>query len=499
MARPSRGASWVYAPEMPDSYERLSAQDATFLDLETPSHHQHIAATLVFSRGPLRTPDGGVDIDRIREYVDSRLHLLPRYRQRLARIPVENHPVWVDDPHFNLGYHVRHTALPLPGDASQLKELSGRVLSQPLDRERPLWEIWVVEGLDGGDRFAMIQKVHHCMIDGVSGVDLMAILMSPDAEVLCPPAPPWKPRPMPSGIDMLTGDLARRFSEAAEVVRSAPELLRDPFALAGRIREGAQALGETLGAGLHNTSETPINQPLGPHRKFDWHEIDLARVKRVKQSLGGTVNDVVLATVTGALRSFLRLRRLDPESLEIRANVPVSLRSEEERGTLGNRIALLMPELPVDEADPVARLDRVHATMAELKDSRLAMGAQVLAAVSEWTSATLLSLAVRSAARGRPYTLVVTNVPGPQLPLYLLGAKVEACYPVVNLLPNQGLGVALFSYSGTLYWGFTADLDQLPDLGSFVNAVDESFRELEAAAEAEDKRSNQALAGPRPA
>ncbi|MCP5067479.1 MAG: wax ester/triacylglycerol synthase family O-acyltransferase [bacterium] len=481
---------------MPESYTRLSAQDATFLDLESTSHHQHIAATLVFESGPLRTREGGVDIQRIRDYVESRLHLLPRYRQRLARIPVENHPVWVDDPHFNLGYHVRHTALPLPGDASQLKEISGRVLSQQLDRERPLWEIWVVEGLDGGERFALVQKVHHCMIDGISGVDLMAILMSPDAEVLCPPAPPWKPRPIPSGIEMLTGDLARRFSEAAEAVRSAPEVLRDPLGLVGRIREGAQAVSETLGAGLHNASETPINQPLGPHRKFEWHQMDLARVKRVKQSLGGTVNDVVLATVAGALRRFLTLRRLDLNRLEIRANVPVSLRSTDERGTLGNRIALLMPELPVDEADPVTRLDRVHATMAELKHSRLAMGAEVLAAVSDWTSATLLSLAVRGAARGRPYNLVVTNVPGPQLPLYLLGARVEACYPVVNLLPNQGLGVALFSYAGTLFWGFTADLDQLPDLGSFVDAIDQAFLELEEAAEAEEKRTGQVLAEP---
>lgn len=482
---------------MSESYDRLSAQDATFLDLETPSHHMHIAATLVFSSGPLRTPDGGVDIERIREYIGSRLHLLPRYRQRLARIPVENHPVWVDDPHFNLTYHVRHTALPLPGDAAQLKELSGRVLSQPLDRERPLWEIWVVEGLDGGERFALVQKVHHCMIDGVSGVDLMAILMSPDADAVTAPAPAWVPRPVPSGIEMLTGDLARRLSNALEAVRAAPEALRDPFALVGRIREGAQALGETLGAGMHSTSETPINQTLGPHRKFDWLAMDLARVKRVKKSLGGTVNDVVLATVAGALRRFLRVRRLDPDQLEIRASVPVSVRSDDEKGTLGNRIALFMADLPVDEADPVVRLDRVHETMAELKQSKQAMGAEVLAAVSDWTSATLLSLAVRGAARGRPYNLVVINVPGPQLPIYLLGARVEACYPVVNLLPNQGLGVALFSYAGTLFWGFTADLDQLPDLGAFVEAVDESFRELEGAAEAKDKRSARAVAGPR--
>ncbi len=474
---------------MGDGYERLSAQDATFLDLESPSHHQHIAATVVFESGPLRTPEGGVDIDRIRDYVEARLHLLPRYRQRLATIPVEGHPAWVDDPHFNLAYHVRHTALPLPGDAAQLKELSGRVLSQPLDRERPLWEIWVVEGLDGGERFALVQKVHHCMIDGVSGVDLMAILMSPDPQAPTPPAPRWQPRPVPSGFEMLTGDLARRFTDALDAVRSAPEALRDPLGFVDRLREGAQALGETLGAGLHNASETPINQPLGPHRKFDWLALELPRVKRVKDALGGTLNDVVLATVAGALRRFFQLRRLDPDLLGIRANVPVSLRTRDEQGTLGNRIALLMAELPVDEPGAAARLERVRETMARLKGSRQIMGAEVLAAVSEWTSATLLSLAVRVAARGRPYNLVVTNVPGPQLPLYLLGARLIACYPVVNLLPSQGLGVALFSYAGTLFWGFTADLDLVPDLGAFGEAVDDAFRELEGVAEAEEKRA----------
>jgi WS/DGAT/MGAT family acyltransferase len=464
---------------MPDGYERLGAQDKTFLDLERPNEPQHIAAITVFEAGRLARPDGGVDIERVRAYVASRLHRLPRYRQRLAWIPVEQHPVWVDDPHFQIDYHVRHTALPRPGDERQLKRLAGRVISQPLDRERPLWEFWVVEGLEGGKRFAIVQKVHHCMIDGISGVDLMAILLAVDPEAEPEPSPPFEPRPPPSSLDLLASEVGRRVTGAVGVLGRTPAALRTPADLAERVREGVAAVGETLSAALRPTSDTPINQKLGPHRRVDWRDLELSRVKAVKDRLGGTVNDVVLATVAGGLRQFLALRRLDVDGLRIRANVPVSLRTRDERGTLGNRIALFMAELPVDEPDPLARLARVRETMARLKSSRQAMGAEVLAAVSEWTSATLLSLAVRGAARGRPYNLVVTNVPGPQIPLYLLGARMERCYPVVNLQPQQGLGVGLFSYAGTLGLGFTADPDQVPDLYVFADAILASFEELE--------------------
>jgi WS/DGAT/MGAT family acyltransferase len=469
---------------MPDGYVRLGAQDKTFLDLERPNEPQHIAAITVFDTGRLARPDGGVDIERVRSYVASRLHRLPRYRQRLAWIPVEQHPVWVDDPHFQIDYHVRHTALPRPGDERQLKRLAGRVVSQPLDRERPLWEFWVVEGLEGGKRFAIVNKVHHCMIDGISGVDLMAILLAADPDAEPEPSPPFEPRPPPGPLDLLAGEVGRRVTGLVGALGRTPGALRTPVDLAQRVREGVAAVGETLGAALRPTSDTPINQALGPHRRIDWRDLELSRVKAVKDRLGGTVNDVVLATISGALRHFLALRRLDVDGLRIRANVPVSIRTRDERGTLGNRIALFMAELPVDEPDPLRRLERVRATMERLKHSRQAMGAEVLAAVSEWTSATLLSLAVRGAALGRPYNLVVTNVPGPQIPLYMLGARMERCYPVVNLQPQQGLGVGLFSYAGTLGVGFTADTDQLPDLYVFADATLASFEELERLARA---------------
>jgi WS/DGAT/MGAT family acyltransferase len=469
---------------MADAYERLGVTDKTFLDLERPNEPQHIAAVTVFEAGRLARPDGGIDIERVRAYVASRLHRMPRYRQRLAWIPLESHPVWVDDPHFQIEYHVRHTALPRPGDEKQLKRLVGRLISQPLDRERPLWEFWVAEGLEGGKRFAIVNKVHHCMIDGISGVDLMAILLALDPDSEPEPSPPFEPRPAPSGVDLLAGEIGRRVTSWVGALGRTPEALRAPRDLADRVRESVAAVGETLGAAFRPASDTPINQPLGPHRRFDCRELELSRIRAVKERLGGTVNDVVLATVAGAVRRFLALRRLDVDQLRIRANVPVSLRTRDQRGTLGNRIALFMAELPVDEPDPVARLMRVHETMERLKSSRQALGAEVLAAVSEWTSATLLSLAVRGSARGRPYNLVVTNVPGPQMPMYLLGARMERCYPVVNLQPNQGVGVGLFSYAGTLGWGFTADPDQVPDLYVFADAVIASFEELERAARA---------------
>ena len=464
---------------MPDEYARLGATDKTFLDLERPNEPQHIAAITVFEAGRLARPDGGIDIERVRAYVASRLHRLPRYRQRLAWIPIEGHPVWVDDPHFQIEYHVRHTALPRPGDERQLKRLAGRLVSQPLDRERPLWEFWLVEGFEGGKRFAIVQKVHHCMIDGISGVDLMGILLAPDPDAEPEPSPPFEPRAPLAAMDLLASEIGRRVTGWVGVLGRTPDALRRPADLADRVREGVVAVGETLSAALRPASNTPINQKLGPHRRLDWRDLELSRVKAVKDRLGGTVNDVVLATVAGALRRFFTLRGLDPDSLRIRANVPVSLRTRDERGTLGNRIALFMAELPVDEPDPLARLTRVRETMERLKHSRQALGAEVLAAVSEWTSATLLSLAVRVSARGRPYNLVVTNVPGPQIPLFLLGARMERCYPVVNLQPQQGLGIGLFSYAGTLGIGFTTDPEQLPDLYLFADAVIASFEELE--------------------
>ena len=286
------------------THERLSALDRTFLDLEYTETPMHVAGVMLFDAAPLRTPGGGIDVEKIRKYVASRLHLMPRYRQRIARIPFENHPVWVDDDRFNLEYHVRHTALPLPGGDEQLKRLTGRIISQQLDRGKPLWELWIVEGLDG-DRFAMITKTHHCMIDGVAAVDLATVLPSPTPDPTIPDAQPWMPQSAPSRGELVMEEARRRLATPLEIGKAVLGAMQNPAETAESIGEQIFAVTETLGAGMSSASESPFNQPIGPHRRFEWTAIELADVKRVKNALGGTVNDVVLATVAGAVGLFL--------------------------------------------------------------------------------------------------------------------------------------------------------------------------------------------------
>jgi len=461
-------------------YERLSALDRTFLDFEDERYPQHVGAVLLLETGPLRNEDGGLDADRVRSYVGARLHRIPRYRQRLAWIPIENHPVWIDDDRFNLHYHVRHTALPRPGDERQLKRLAARILSQRLDPGKPLWELWIVEGLEG-DRAALISKTHHCMIDGIAGVDLLSMLLSPAPDETVPEPPAWLPEPTPSAWEIATGELQRRLGMPFTAARALAGAARSPGATLSRVREQVAALGETLAAGLSAASETPLNRELGPHRRFDWTTLDLQPVKAVKDRLGGTVNDVVLAIVAGALGDFLEQRgvpRSAQRTLDLRAMVPVSVRAASARGTTGNQIALWAASLPTGETNPRRRLALTCEITARLKESKQAMGAGVLAAVAEWTVPTLLSLASRMAYRNRAANLVVTNVPGPQVPLYLLGARVLETYPMLNLLTHQSLGVALFSYAGRLHWGFVSDWDLVPDLHDFAVAIERNFAEL---------------------
>lgn len=467
------------------AYEPLTAADNTFLALENDGAHMHIGAVSVFDSGSLADPSGAVDLPRIHDYVESRLHLIPRYRQRLAYVPFGRLPVWVDDDHFNISYHVRHTSLPRPGTTGQLQRLAARIHSQHLDRAKPLWEFWVVEGLEDGRRFAVIQKVHHCMIDGMSGVDLLAVLLSPFASTEFEAGPRFVPRAAPTAPALVLSEAWRGVSEPAHALLSLSSRIGDPASLVRDVLDGVEGLAETLTSSARSTSETPWNRAIGPHRRFEWLRLELARIKAVKNALGGTVNDVVLSTVSGAVRRFLLRRGIDPDDdLRIRANVPVSVRSIDEKGSLGNRIALWMTDLPVDESDPVARLERVRITTARLKESKQALGAQVLAGVSDMTTWRLLATAARLSMRSRPYNLVVTNVPGPQLELFLLDARLREIYPMVNLLENQGLGVALFSYAGVLHWGVLADWDLVPDLDLFVADLRDAFAELQSAAEA---------------
>jgi WS/DGAT/MGAT family acyltransferase len=465
--------------------QRLSVLDRTFLDFESDAYPQHVGATLILETGPLRNQAGGIDADRVRSHVESRMHRIPRYRQRLAWIPVEHHPVWIDDDHFNIHYHVRHAALPKPGSERQLKRLAARIMSQRLDYGKPLWELWVIEGLEG-DRAALISKTHHCMIDGIAGVDLLTILLSVEPDEDTEATPRWLPEAPPTPLELAGAELWRRATMPITALRGLSAAAQKPAETIARVREQAGAVIEALGAGLVPASNTPLNQDLGPHRRFDWLTFDLAPVREIKKRLGGTVNDVVLATVAGALGDFLELRgvtRARQRSMELRAMVPVSVRPIEKRGTTGNQIALWATPLPIAVTDPRRRLAAISEITAGLKRSKQALGAEVLAAVSEWTVPTLLSLASRVAYRNRASNLVVTNVPGPQVPLFLLGARVLETYPMLNLLTRQSLGVALFSYAGRLHWGFIADWDLVPDLHDFVVAIDRSFGDLCEAAE----------------
>jgi diacylglycerol O-acyltransferase / wax synthase len=460
------------------NYERLTALDASFLGIEDSRCHMHVGGVMLFDSGPLRTADGGIDIDLARRAIEARLHLVPRFRQRLAYLPYERLPIWVDDDRFRLAYHVRHTALPRPGDERALKRLVGRIMSQALDHERPLWEMWFVEGMENG-HFALISKTHHCMIDGVSGADLISVIMEP-APSSEPGEPlPWTPRPQPSETRLLFDEARRRLRQPFEALGAATNALRNPESALERIESTVSALAEALSPALSPASQTPLNVEVGPHRRFDWTAMRVADFKAVKNALGGTLNDVVLATVSGALRRFFERRGVDSDSLDVRAMVPVSVRADEEHNKLGNRVTEMIAPLPVNVADPVARLDSVRATMAGLKESKQALGGEVLTAIAEWTVPNLLVQAVRMAERARPYNLVVTNIPGPQIPLYFLGCEMLTTYPVVPLFHSQAMVVGLFSYNGGLFWGLNADWEQVPDLHDFVVALEKSFQQLQ--------------------
>jgi len=460
-------------------YDRLSAQDNSFLVGETPTAHMHVSGVAMYEVGDLTTPAGGVDFQKLRAHVEGVLHKIPRYRQKLNWVPVFDNPVWVDDADFNLDYHVRHTSLPRPGDLGQLKRLAGRIMAQPLDRERPLWEMWVIEGLGAGDHFAIATKVHHCMIDGISGVDLQHLLMSlaPEKEPHEPVQ--YVPRPAPSASELFRDELRHRLSMPLSAVRGFRALQAETEDLRSEIGIRARALGELVTLAMDPPSDTPINGPLGPHRRFDWLTVPLDDVKAVRRAAECTVNDVVLATAAGAFREYMRLRNVDPSSIHFRASAPVSMRRGDEKGSLGNRVSSWMVQLPLDRETPQERLTAIREITQELKQSNSALGVEMMMRVAEWTPPVLLSLGAQAA--GSQTNTIITNVPGPQVPLYMLGARQVNMFPMAPLLENMGLAIALFSYDGRLNWGFIADYNLVPDLETVRGLVERSFVELAAA------------------
>jgi len=462
-------------------YERLSALDASFLEIEDPCTHMHVAVTLLFEPGPLAMPDGGLDMERIRAYIASRLQHIPRYRQRLEYIPYEQHPVWVDDARFNIFYHVRHSSLPRPGSERQLKRLCGRILSQKLDATKPLWEMWVVEGLADG-RFALVAKVHHCMVDGIAGVDLLTALLSPTPDESFLHEHLWIPRPAPSPRALLAGEIWRRAALPLDVARVAARAVTEPLHALSSAYAAAVSVGEVLGETMTEASATPLNPDhIGPHRRFDWLRLDLNEVKAVKRKLGGTINDVVLATVVGALHRFLPARGVVLDYLDFRALIPVSVRAAGEHGSLGNKVAQMLAGLPLDERDPKLRLARVIETTTRLKQSHQVEASTLLEELGDWSGSGLVTQMMRLGAQRRIFNLIVTNVPGPAVPLYLLGAPLREAYPTVPLFTQQALGIALFSYLDGLYWGVNADWDAVPDLHQLIDDLAAGFADLVAA------------------
>lgn len=460
-------------------YDRLTAMDNTFLLQETPTTPMHVAAIEIFEAGPLRTTAGGIDMGRIRDAYAGNLDRIPRYRQKLLWIPIEDRPVWVDDPDFNLEYHVRHVSLPRPGGESELRHVASRILANHLDRHRPLWEIWVVEGIEH-DRFAIIAKTHHCMFDGSAGVELAQVLLSPSPDAETAPAQPWTPRPAPTSRELLRDEAWRYATLPLRALRSLREFRDEAGDVGAELATRAQALRDFFGASTRPSSDTPINGPLGPHRRFAWLTMPLADVKAVRNELACTVNDVFLATVTGAYREYLQERGVALDDIVFRASTPVSLRSQGDRDQKGNRVSTWFVDLPVAEPDRRAQLASIHAETQQLKESRQAMGMDMLMAAAEFAPSGIMALGAGLASG--PMNTIVTNVPGPQFPLYMLGARMVAMIPEVPLLENIGLGIALMSYDGSVFWGFTADYDLVPDLDHFVELVENSFAGLAAAA-----------------
>jgi WS/DGAT/MGAT family acyltransferase len=459
--------------------DRLSALDAAFLHLEDDSTaHMHVASVMVFAgKAPTQA--------ELVQHVLGRLHLVPRYRQRLAYVPFgQGRPVWTDDPHFNPYYHIRHTALPQPEDEAALKRLAGRLFSQRLDRSKPLWEIWLVNSMAGG-RFALIAKTHHALVDGISGVDITTVLFDTTPEPVLPPRTPeaWTARPLPGQAKLLGEALLERSTVPGEMTRGARALLRRPRRALGRVREGLVSVGATTLPGLGRPApHTPFNVDIGPHRRYTFLDADLEQFKAIKNALGGTLNDVVLTAVSLAIGGHMRALGYDTEDLVMRAMVPVSVRAEAERGALGNRVAAIWAPLPVGVEDPKECFERIRVAMEDLKRSGQAVGAQMITNLAGFAPPTILSQAARLQARQRFFNLVVTNVPGPQFPLYLLGRELQALYPVVPLARRQALGIAVMSYNGSLGFGLLGDYDALPELEEIVQELRQAIAALARAA-----------------
>jgi WS/DGAT/MGAT family acyltransferase len=462
---------------MPD---RLQPLDVSFLYLETGTRPMHVGGLAVFE-----PPADGFDYDRFVDLIEHRISLVPRYRQKIKSVPGHlANPVWVDDSQFDLGYHVRRSALPRPGSDEQLRELVARVQSRPLDRHRPLWEMYLVEGLAGG-RFAVIQKTHHAMVDGISAVDIGQVILDTSPVPREVPEDLWMPRPEPGAANLLidaVGELVRRPTAVVDTVRIG---LADARSVAGKVSGAVGGFLSAARIAARPAPGSPLNVSIGSQRRFAVARTDLEDYRKVRKQTGGTVNDVVLATVAGAIRGWM-LSRGEPvtPASTVRAMVPVSVRGDSEAGQLGNRVSSYLVDLPVGEPNPVVRLSQVSYAMKAHKESGQSVGAEALVALSGFAPPTLHALGARAASSftRRLFNVVVTNVPGPQFPLYASGAKMLEMFPVVPLAAGQALSIGLTSYDGGVYFGLNADRDAMYDVDVLGSLIEESLGELVATA-----------------
>jgi WS/DGAT/MGAT family acyltransferase len=447
----------------------MSPMDASFLHIEGPANPMHIGGVSIFE-GP------APPFESLSEMVAGKLDLVPRYRQKVRFVPLGlGRPVWIDDPHFQLSYHLRHSALPAPGSDEQIRRTAARIFAQHLDRTKPLWEIWMLEGL-GGKRWALLSKVHHCMVDGVSATDLMSVMFE-DA----PPAGTqmWEPAPEPSDVELVLRTLTRRTLDPSEQLRSVRAAVRAPGRSLTQTRDLIRGMASAARV-MRPLGSSSLTGPVGPHRVWSWANARLSEVKEVRAELGGTVNDVVLTIVSGGLRDLLEARGERVEGRSVRALVPVSIRAPGERGVYNNRVSAMFAELPVGIADPPARLAALRAQMDNLKGSKQAVAGDILTSLSGFAPPLLLALGARMAARAPSLGVQtgVTNVPGPQHPLHTLGRKLLKSFPYVPVIGNVRISIAVFSYDGGLYFGVSGDYDSSADLDTLTAGVERSMAEL---------------------
>jgi WS/DGAT/MGAT family acyltransferase len=455
--------------------QRMSAQDASFLHIERDTSPMHVGGVSIFEGPPPQ-------FEEVLAIVDAKLSLVPRYRQVVRFVPFAlARPVWIDDPHFNLGYHVRRTALPEPGGDAELRTLVGRVMSQNLDRAKPLWEMWVVEGLEDG-RWALLSKVHHCMVDGIASTDLMTVLLDTEREPERPAAQSWTPESEPGSGRLLGEALVERALNPFAAAEGLISALRAPRQFAGLVEDAARGVVGMAGI-VRQASPTSLNGPLGPHRRWGWARGRLSDVKQVRQALGGTVNDVVLAAITHGFRELL-VSRGESVDRGLRTLVPVSVRQADERGVYNNRVSAMFGELPVGIEDPVKALESIRAQMADLKESRQAVAGEVLTSLSGFAPPMLLALGARVASRlpQRSLNTGTTNVPGPQFPLYLAGRRMLESFPYIPLFASVRLAVAIFSYDGALNFGVSGDYDTAADIDVLCQGIERGLDELVKAA-----------------